>query len=168
MTILSDLPHVGAVVTSEEEERVLRALRKVNDIIDQRQVLFSEAKVNSLDSYNLAHPEKILPAILVVIDNFAEFKEYYEGLMGPLISLVRESRAYGVHFLFSADTPNSLTGKLYNLITERFTLKLSDPGEYADIVGRGVPADLSAVPGRGYVRVGKHAARVPDGADLHA
>jgi type VII secretion protein EccCb len=154
MSMLSDLPHVGAVVTSEEEERVLRALRKVNDIIDQRQVLFSEAKVNSLDSYNLAHPEKILPAILVVIDNFAEFKEYYEGLMGPLISLVRESRAYGVHFLFSADTPNSLTGKLYNLITERFTLKLSDPSEYGDIVGRGVPADLSAVPGRGYVRVG--------------
>ncbi|MEJ5223920.1 MAG: FtsK/SpoIIIE domain-containing protein, partial [Anaerolineales bacterium] len=154
LTILSDLPHVGAVVTSEEEERVLRALRKVNDIIDHRQVLFSEAKVNSLDSYNLAHPEKRLPAVLVVIDNFAEFKEYYEGLMGPLTSLIRESRAYGVHFLISADTPTALTGKLYNLITERFTLKLSDPSEYSEVVGRGVPADLSAVPGRGYVRVG--------------
>jgi type VII secretion protein EccCb len=155
LTILSDLPHVGAIITSEEEERVLRALRKVNDIIDHRQVLFSEAKVNSLESYNLAHPEKPLPAVLVVIDNFAEFKEYYEGLMGPLISIIREARAYGVHFLISADLPNALTGKLYNLITERFTLKLSDPSEYSDIVGRGVPADLSAVPGRGYVRVGK-------------
>jgi len=154
LTSLGDLPHVGAVITSEEEERVLRTLRKVNDIIDHRQVLFSEARVNSLDSYNISHPEKRLPAVLVVIDNFAEFKEYYEGLMGPLISLVRESRAYGVHFLFSADLPNALTGKLYNLITERFTLKLSDPSEYSEIVGRGVPADLSAVPGRGYVRVG--------------
>ncbi len=154
MSILSDLPHVGAVITSEEEERVLRALRKVNDIIDARQMLFSEAKVNSLDSYNQAHPQKMLPAVLVVIDNFAEFKEYYENLMSPLISLVRESRAYGVHFLISADLPNALTGKLYNLITERFTLKLSDPSEYSEIVGRGVPADLSAVPGRGYVRVG--------------
>jgi type VII secretion protein EccCb len=154
LTILSDLPHVGAIITSEEEERVLRVLRKVNDFIDQRQMLFSEAKVNSLDSYNLAHPEKRLPAILVVIDNFAEFKEYYEGLMSPLISLVREARAYGVHFLFSADLPNALSNKLYSLITERFTLKLTDPGEYSEVVGRGVPADLSAVPGRGYVRVG--------------
>ena len=154
LTSLGDLPHVGAVITSEEEERVLRTLRKVNDIIDSRQILFSEARVNSLDSYNNAHPDKQLPAVLVVIDNFAEFKEYYEGLMGPLISLVRESRAYGVHFLFSADLPNALTGKLYNLITERFTLKLSDPSEYSEVVGRGVPADLSAVPGRGYVRVG--------------
>jgi len=153
MTILRDLPHVGAIITSEEEERVLRVLRKVNDIIDSRQVLFSEAKVNSLDSYNVANPARRLPAVLVVIDNFAEFKEYYDGLMGPLISLVREARAYGVHFLFSADLPNSLSGKLYNLITERFTLKLSDPSEYTDIVGRGVPADLSPIPGRGYVRM---------------
>jgi DNA segregation ATPase FtsK/SpoIIIE, S-DNA-T family len=92
--------------------------------------------------------------VLVVIDNFAEFKEYYEALMGPLISLIRESRAYGVHFLFSADVPNALSAKLFNLVTERFTLKLSDSSEYSTVVGRGVPADLSAVPGRGYVRVG--------------
>jgi DNA segregation ATPase FtsK/SpoIIIE-like protein len=154
MSVMSDLPHVGAVITAEEEERVTRVLRRVSDIIDQRQVLFSEAKANSLDSYNLSHPEKPLPAILVVMDNFAEFKEYYEGLLPPLISLVRESRAYGVYFLISADIPGSLSGKLFNLITERFTLKLSDPTAYSEIVGRGVPADLSPVPGRGYVRIG--------------
>jgi DNA segregation ATPase FtsK/SpoIIIE-like protein len=154
LTIFQELPHVGAVITSEEEERVMRVLRKINDIIDQRQMLFSEAKVNNLDSYNNAHPDKTLPAILVVMDNFAEFKEYYEGLMAPLISLIRESRAYGVHFLITADVTGALTGKLFNLITERYTLKLSDPSEYSNVVGRGVPADLSAVPGRGYVRVG--------------
>ena len=154
LSTLQDLPHVGAVITAEEEERVLRVLRKVNDIIDARQVLFSEAKVNSLDSYNISNPEKKLPAVLVAIDNFAEFKEYYEGLMPPLMSLIRESRAYGVHFLFSADSPNALGSKLFSLVTERFTLKLTDPAEYTEIVGRGVPADLSPVPGRGYVRIG--------------
>lgn len=154
LTVLRDLPHIGAIITSEEEERVMRVLRKINDIIDHRQLLFSDARVNNLDSYNQNNPTKQLPAVLVVIDNFAEFKEYYENLMSPLISLVRESRAYGVHFLFSADVPAALTGKLFNLITERVTLKLSDPSEYSSIVGRGVPADLSAVPGRGYVRVG--------------
>lgn len=153
LSILSDLPHIGAMITSDEDERVERVLRKINDIIDQRQVLFSEVKVNNLDSYNLANPEKRLPAVLVVIDNFSEFKEYYENLLGPLIGLVREARAYGVHFIFTAEQPNALSNKLYSLVTERFTLKLSDPGEYSEVVGRGVPADLSAVPGRGYVRM---------------
>ena len=154
LNIFLDLPHVGAIITSEEEERVMRVLRRVNDIIERRQVLFSELRMNSLETYNHNHPDKKLPAILVVIDNFAEFREYYDGLMSPLISLVREARAYGVYFLITADVSNALTNKLFNLIAERFTLKLSDPSEYADIVGRGVPADLSSVPGRGYVRMG--------------
>jgi S-DNA-T family DNA segregation ATPase FtsK/SpoIIIE len=59
-----------------------------------------------------------------------------------------------VYFLIAADVPAALTGKLMNLMTERFTLKLSDPTEYSGIVGRGAPADLSNVYGRGYVRVG--------------
>lgn len=154
LNIFLDLPHVGAIITSEEEERVSRVLRKVNEIVESRQVLFSELRVNSLESYNHNHPDKRLPAILVVLDNFSEFREYYDGLMSPFISLVRDSRAYGVHFLVTADVANSLTNKLFNLFAERFTLKLSDSSEYADIVGRGVPADLSSVPGRGYVRVG--------------
>ena len=154
LNIFLDLPHVGAIITSEEEERVMRLLRKVNDIIEYRQVLFSEERVNNLETHNNNYPDKKLPAILVVIDNFAELREYYEDLMGPVISLVREARAYGVHFLITADVVNALSGKLFNLITERYTLKLSDSSEYGDIVGRGVPADLSNVPGRGYVRVG--------------
>jgi type VII secretion protein EccCb len=154
LSVFGDLPHVGAIITSEEEERVMRVLRKVNDVIEKRQMLFSDAKVNNLDSYNRNHPDKKLPAVLVVMDNFAEFREYYEGLLGPFISLVREGRAYGVHFLITADVTNALTGKLFNLITERYTLKLSDATEYSSVVGRGVPADLSNVPGRGFVRVG--------------
>jgi len=154
LSVFQDLPHVGAVITAEEEERVLRVLRKVTDIIDARQVLFSEAGVINLDTYNATHSDKRLPAVLVVIDNFAEFKEYYDGLMSPLMSLIRESRAYGVHFIFSAESPNALGGKLFSLVTERLTLKLTDSSDYNDIVGRGVPADLSPVPGRGYVRVG--------------
>lgn len=154
LNIFLDLPHVGAIITSEEEERVMRVLRKINEIIEYRQVLFSEVRVNNLETYNLNYPDKKLPAVFVVIDNFSELREYYEDLMGPLISLIREARAYGVHFLITADVSTALTGKLFNLISERFTLKLTDPGEYGDIVGRGVPADLSNVPGRGYVRVG--------------
>ncbi len=153
LNVFLDLPHVGAIITSEEDERVKRVFRKVSDIIDSRQVLFSELRVNNLESYNLQHADKKLPAILIVMDNFSEFREYYEDLMGPFISLVREARAYGVHFLITGENPNALTNKLFNLISERFTLKLSDQSEYADVVGRGVPADLSNVPGRGYVRM---------------
>lgn len=154
LSMFRDLPHVGAVINSDEEERVQRLLRHITNLLEERQVRLSTAGVNDLYTFNQSHPESILPAVLVVVDNFAEFKENYESLMSSIISLVREARAYGIHFLFTADQPNSLSGKLFNLITERMTLKLTDAAEYATVVGRGVP-DMGNIPGRGYTRVGR-------------
>jgi type VII secretion protein EccCb len=149
-----DLPHVGAIITSEEEERINRLLRKLGSIIEERQALLSEAGLTDIYSYNQKNPGKPLPAVLVVVDNFAEFKENFEGLLPTLISLVREARAYGVHFVITADQPNAVPGKLYSLFTERMTLKLSDATEYTTVVGRGVP-DMGNIYGRGVTRVGR-------------
>jgi S-DNA-T family DNA segregation ATPase FtsK/SpoIIIE len=149
-----DLPHIGAIITSEEEERLNRLLRKLGSIIEERQSLLSEANLTDIYSYNQKNPTKPLPAILVVVDNFAEFKENFENLMPTLISLVREARAYGVHFVVTGDQPNAVPGKLYSLFTERMTLKLSDATEYTTVVGRGVP-DMGNIYGRGVTKVGR-------------
>jgi S-DNA-T family DNA segregation ATPase FtsK/SpoIIIE len=149
-----DLPHIGAIITAEEEERVNRLLRKLGSIIEERQALLSEAGLTDIYSYNQKNPLKPLPAVLVAIDNFAEFKENFEGLMPTLISLAREARAYGVHFVITADQPNAVPGKLFSLFTERMTLKLSDSTEYTVVVGRGVP-DMGNIYGRGVTKVGR-------------
>ena len=149
-----DLPHIGAIITAEEEERINRLLRKLGSIIEERQSLLSEAGLTDIYSYNQKNPDKILPAVLVVVDNFAEFKENFEGMMPTLISLVREARAYGVHFVITADQPNAVPGKLFSLFTERMTLKLSDATEYTVVVGRGVP-DMGNIYGRGVTKVGR-------------
>jgi len=149
-----DLPHVGAIITAEEEERINRLLRKLGSIIEERQSILSEANLTDIYSYNQKNPAKPLAAVLVVVDNFAEFKENFESLMPTLISLVREARAYGVHFAITADQPNAVPGKLFSLFTERMTLKLSDVTEYNTVVGRGVP-DMGNIYGRGVTRVGR-------------
>jgi DNA segregation ATPase FtsK/SpoIIIE-like protein len=154
LAVLTEFPHVGAVITSDEEERIQRLIRKLTDILEHRQSRLSEAGATDLYSYNSRHPEAPVPAILVVIDNFAEFKENFDSLMPSLTSLVRDARAYGIHFVVTADLPNALPNKLFSLFTERMTLKLSDPTEYTTVVGRGVP-DISAIAGRGYVRMGR-------------
>lgn len=149
-----NLPQVGAVITSEEEERVQRLLRKINTWLEQRQLILSEAGVNDLYTYNAKNPARALPVILVVIDNFAEFKESFEDLLNPLVSILREARANGIHFVVTAEQPGALSGKIYPLFTERLTLKLADPTEYSAIVGRGVPG-ISDIPGRGFIKVGR-------------
>ncbi len=166
LEVLRALPHVGSIIMPDErgyEERVQQLLRELNDIVDERKRLFSEAGATTLYEYNRNHPDRIKPAILVVIDNFAEFIETFGGtggkddedsLLEALVLLVRQAKAYGLHFVISATRLNVLTSKLYSLFTERLTLRLSDSGSYRAIVG-GRVSDIDEIPGRGYVQIGR-------------
>src|SRR5439155_3016397 len=75
LDVLTTLPHVGASIAPSEEERVQRLLRKLSNILEERKAVFSQARADNLLVYNADNPDKIMPAILVVIDNFAQFKE---------------------------------------------------------------------------------------------
>ncbi len=152
LDVLEALPHRGASIMPSEEERVERLLRKLERVLEERSALFSQARADTLNTYNANHPENIQPAILLVIDNFAEFKENYERLIPQLLGIARDGRAYGVHLVVTAEQGSAIPGKLFSLITERLVLKLADSTEYANIVGRGVPG-IDDVPGRGYVAI---------------
>ena len=156
LNVFRELPHVGAVISPDEDERVVRLLRRLDEVLQSRKALISDAGADDLYSYNALHPDQPMPAILVVIDNFAEFRESYENLLPALISLGRESRANGIHFALSAGTSGALTGKLFSLFTERYALKLADPTEYTSIVGRGAQP-IDDIAGRGYVKIGRKA-----------
>ncbi len=146
------LPHLGASIDVTEEARVERLLRMLANTIDQRRN--KVMKYGSLVSYNAENPDEILPVILVVVDNFGEFKENYEDKVPTLISLVRDGRAFGINFAITASQTGDVPGKLYNLFTERISLKLPDPTDYTAIVGRGAP-NFNDVPGRGVVSVNR-------------
>ncbi len=148
------LPHLGAIITPDEDDRVKRLIRKLDSILESRKKQISAAGADSLYSYNTRFPNLSLPAILVAIDNFSELRESFEDIIPMLISIVRESRAYGIHFLISADLPNATGGKLFNLLTERFTLKLSDEMEYSTIAGRGA-TPIGDIAGRGLTSINR-------------
>jgi DNA segregation ATPase FtsK/SpoIIIE-like protein len=163
---LRALPHVGTIIMPDErgyEERVQQLLRELNDVVDERKRLFSEAGVSTLYEYNSSQPQKVEPAILIVIDNFAEFIETFGGsgekdeedsLLEAFVLLMRQAKAYGLHFVISVNRLNELSSKLYSLFTERLTLRLSDSGDYRAIVGGDV-AEIDETPGRGYVKAGR-------------
>lgn len=158
MQIFEDMPHTGAYIVAHEKERVERLLRILEQIIDVRKEYLNQANVASITEYNLRAgtnrrsevPDK-LPAILVAIDNFAEFRDSYDSQLDILISLVREGMANGVFFVVTGEQSSAI-GKLFNLIPERIVLKLADDGEYSTVVGRGAhPVDEIA--GRGLRRI---------------
>ena len=78
LNAIKGLPHVGGSVDSAEEERVNRVLRMVRNMIDERQA--QVAAYRSLADYNAQNPDAAFPAVVVAIDNFADFRENYDDL----------------------------------------------------------------------------------------
>ncbi len=165
LAALASLPHVGAVVNPDEagyEERVEQVLRELEDQVETRKVLLANAGAPDIYKYNQAHPDVPLPAILLAIDNFVEFKETFGGdsqaegvptAMDKFVALARQAKPYGVHCVLTVNQLNAMPVQLYNLFTERLVLKLGDATEYRQIVG-GFVDELPDVSGRGYVKVG--------------
>lgn len=143
--IFLDLPHMGAVIRPEEEDRINRLLRYVDREIEHRKQRFAEVQADNIVDYNRNATDnnvEPVPGILVIIDNFAEIRENFESLLPVFVSLLREGRNYGIFFAASGDLPSSMGGKIFNQFTQRVSLHLIERTEYSGIVGRtslGVP-----------------------------
>lgn len=153
---LSQLPHVGDVIMPDDEayqERLGRLMERLEGILQARKVAFGAADAPNLAEYNLAHPEEPLPAIVTLIDNFAELKENFEELIDErLTPLLRQGRTYGLYFVVTAADPGGIPSRVFNLFGQRLTFPLADSGSYLDVVGRGAPA-IGETPGRGLARI---------------
>ncbi len=154
LSVLEELPHVGAVINPDEEgyaERVMQLLREMESIVDERKDILADAGLLTIYDYNRTHPDKAIPAIVVATDNFIEFQDTFdtgqEGIetaFDKFVELARQGKPYGVHLVITISQVGSLSSKLLSLFTERLTLKLADPSEYRAVVGAGVGAAMAA------------------------
>ncbi len=99
------------------------------------------------------------PFILVVLDNFAAFRETFEeeenvmrsmdSMVSDLASLMRDGPAAGIHFVLTAGITSSISSAIANAAETRVALRLTDAGDYG-IVGRLEHMPERVPPGRGF------------------
>ncbi|MCB0214669.1 MAG: hypothetical protein KDJ52_35345, partial [Anaerolineae bacterium] len=165
LSVLEKFPHVGAVIIPDEEgyeERVEQMLRELEGLIEERKNILSSSGAPDFYQYNKKHRKEPMPAVVVAIDNFVEFKETFgnendsnvETILTKFLGLARQSKAYGIHFVISVNQLNDLSSQLYSIFTERLTLRLADHTEYRAIAG-GAVAEIGEIPGRGYLKYGR-------------
>ena len=147
------LPHCGASIDASQPDRVAALFRMVRGLMNERQERLSHYA--SLEDFNQQHkdsPEMMFPSVIIVIDNFAEFRENYESMFGDLITLVRDGRQFGIYFIITANQISDVPSKLFNLLSVRLAFTMSDTSQYAEIVGKG-SLPIPNVPGRGLINV---------------
>lgn len=153
---LDPLPHVGAVISGDDHERVVRLLRTLHGLAAERAQRFPEVNAGTIVDYRKATNRQDEPRILLLIDNLPAFRDAYDGVgpraqwYGVLQQLMSEGRQLGIHVVFTADRPGNVPGSISASVPRRVVMRLAEENSYRAL---GVPVDAldGAPPGRAIV-----------------
>ena len=102
------LPHARVVAIESEREFGLSVLERLDEELKHRGEAFRGAAVQGLADFRAAQPDRTMPRILLVIDEFQEFFIEDDRLAQDatllLDRLVRQGRAFGIHVLLGSQT----------------------------------------------------------------
>jgi DNA segregation ATPase FtsK/SpoIIIE, S-DNA-T family len=154
LQMLESLPHVGSIISGDDEERVARLLRWLRDLVDDRAVRFAEARAGNIVDYRKIAGRLDEPRILLLLDGMGAFREAYESsVIAPWFTvfsqIATDGRQVGVHVIVSGDRAGAIPTSLSSSIQRRLVLRLANADDYGML---GVDSDVlgpTSPPGRG-------------------
>ena len=154
---LSRLPHTVGVVTDIEShatygERVILALAGE---IERRKRLLEQARRtfefgrSHIDEYRRLRVKRPLPRLVVVFDEFAEFKQRHPEESKRLITIARQGRSLGVHLILATQNIQAAVDpQILQNSSFRICLRVSEPQDSLQLIG--IPDAVHLSRGRGY------------------
>lgn len=150
LQMFAGAPHVGDVILSADEEKVLRLMKYLKETLVEHKKLLSEAG----GTYELYYKNnsKPLKNVVVIINNFAALNELYEDAVEELAYLTREGTKYGIYFIFSASSSNEIKYKISQNCGQCIALQMNDRSDYVSILGNVEGTYPSKHSGRGIIK----------------
>ena len=127
------LAHVGGVIYEDEEEKLGKFFHLIRAFMEERKALF---RGGNYSQYVQAYGVK-LPAIVIVIDNFAGFKEKTDNAYEEtLIQLSREGAGYGMYMLITSAGfgISEIQSRIGDNIRTVISLEMGDKFKYMDVL----------------------------------
>jgi S-DNA-T family DNA segregation ATPase FtsK/SpoIIIE len=159
LTGLERAPHVSGVATRHEEARTRRAMAVVRQLVEERERLFQQLRIDSVSEFRRLRDEGGLPEgvnaadVVLVIDNWAGARAAVEEADGIVLDVAARGLGVGIHLLITANRWMEIRTNLRDNITGRMELRLNEPGESE--ISRPAARQLrSVLPGRGVVTPG--------------
>jgi S-DNA-T family DNA segregation ATPase FtsK/SpoIIIE len=155
LNALTRLPHVGAVVSRNQTERVVRLVNRLKAEMGRRQDLLAEKGFADIGEQRAAVAEdERLPHIVVLLDRWEGWvptlgEVDHGALTDELQTMLREGASVGVHLVLTGDR-TLLVGRIATLTEDKYGLRLADRSDFSTlgIPARKVPEEIP--PGRGF------------------
>ena len=151
MNILRELPHIGGIANDNEEEKIEKLVRLLTKELEDRKRDFAIEGAQDISMYRQAIG-KVLPEIVLVLDNFVPVRDMYPELDPFFLSFTQQGGSYGMYFVVSTNTTMSLGFKISQNIKMAIALQMTEKSDYAAIVGKTDGLEPDRVDGRGLVK----------------
>lgn len=145
------IPHCGGVVTPGDSEGFNNLIKLIQEQIKERKKILSDFG-GEYTEYVKQNPGK-MPIMLNIFNNYESIINDSYEFIDTFCNIIRDSERYGVVFIVTSSSINSVPDKAKQLMPYTLALKLKDPSDYPflfnvrqsieprDIFGRGICKD---------------------------
>jgi len=152
------LPHLAGTI-SDLDVNISRNLIALKNEVLRREKLLHEANAKSILDYKKAckrgNATEPLPFLMIVIDEYAEFKLRFPEFTEEIESIFAKGRALGIYTVLMTQKPAGVvTGKMEANTRFRWCLKVASSADSKDMLKHPDAAQIKN-PGRAFVRVGE-------------
>lgn len=133
LTCFADAPHTGGIVTDGEPDRLRILCAMLSRMLDERKAMLEGGSYSQY--VRIRGP--VLPAVVVVLDNYGNFREKTQDAYEPvLLRLLKEGISCGIYCLFSAAGVgmHELPLKLAENMQHIFALEMGDSYKYGEVL----------------------------------
>ena len=149
---ISEFPHVADYFTVDEEEKITKSLKRLDEEVKRRKILLANAKVTNYTQYNEVATDSI-PTIFMIIDSFDGMAEakYDEAFISVLNTIARDGASLGIYIITTLSRMNAMRLQLQGNFKTKISLFLFDKSDLSAIVGRS-NINLEEIKGRAVVK----------------
>ena len=149
---ISEFPHVADYFTVDEEEKITKSLKRLDEEVKRRKILLANAKVTNYTQYNEVATDSI-PTIFMMIDSFDGMAEakYDEAFISVLNTIARDGASLGIYIITTLSRMNAMRLQLQGNFKTKISLFLFDKSDLSAIVGRS-NINLEEIKGRAVVK----------------
>lgn len=156
LQMLESLPHVGAVIAGDDDERLSRLIRMLRATIDERAIRYSAARAGTISEYRTQAAAPNEPRILILVDAVGAFRLAYETgerlrMYEMFNAIAAEGRQVGVHVIMTADRLGSVSTQLASLVQRRLVLRMATDDDYIMLGAPKGVISAASPPGRGVI-----------------
>jgi len=132
---LEKLKHIGGVIISSEEERIINLFKMLTCELAHRKERLATEGVSSFVSY-LDAGFTDLPQIVLMIDNLTALQQLYPSESELLLNLCREGNTVGISIIVANSQTNGIGFKYLSNFAQRIAFFCNDSGEYTSLFDR--------------------------------